>query len=313
MSALLDPNSVSVWPPAGGRIDIDRGEAESPTEAHSLDVGSLVSSVVSTLDVEAEKTAALVVTKQGVGLTEQNIWRHADAHPITLMLMLLDRYGQDYVTWDPEVLKLTLERDGTKVSNDVWNKVLAGRVVLNSPSPWRQWEVFHWVSRALCGQTPNFVYLEEPEIGHMVVGYSIMKAVDPKRPTGIEVDKFVAAAFRHEGIVYAPKPLDFAQREIEDRKVECTNCDALHRDDNDIKCVTCGSSKLVRPDFEFKALRDETADMFEKRRKLPLAQAVEDLPDTGAGNAVYRLLVEWDLANTAQAQLVQQLRMIGGK
>ena len=136
---------------------------------------------------------------------------------------------------------------------------------------------------------------------------------DPKRNTSFETDKFVAAAFKMEGIPFIPAPLDFAQRELEETKIECGHCGAVHRDDHDVRCVTCGKGELRRLPFEFEALKDECAKLFEARHSLPLADAVENLPDTGTGNAVYRLLIEWDLAKTSKAQMVEQLRMIGGR
>lgn len=313
MSVLLDENHVRIWPsPGAGSAVLSGGPDESPPPEEPISIEGLVSRAVESADV-AEKTAALRADARTGIPTPKDIWRHPDAHPIVLILLLLDKYGQEYLDWHPDVLKLTLDRDGIALSNKVWNKIQAGRVVLASPSPWRQWEVFHWVCRALSGETPNFVYFEEPELGHLVTGFKIMKLVDPKRQTSLEVDKFVAAAFKHEGIPFIPAPLDFAQRELEEPKIECLHCGAVHRDDNDVKCVTCGQSKLRKIPFEFEELKAECKRLWDARNKLPLADAVENLPDTGAGNAVYRLLVEWDLARDVKSQMIQQLRMIGGR
>lgn len=316
MSALLDESSMRVWPPGGGSAAALGGPPpEAPPAEEAISVEALVARAVDS--IQEDKTAGLArdgsIDLMGSVPNEKDIWRHPNAHPIVLMLLLLDRYGQDYLDWHPDVLKLTLDRDGIALSNRSWNKILAGRVVLMSPSPWRQWEVFHWVCRALAGESPNFVYLEEPEIGHLVSGYEIMKLVDPKRQTSTEVDKFVATVFKHEGIPFVPAPLDFAQHELEEPKIECNHCGAVHRDDNDVACVTCGESKLRKLPFEFEELKAECRRLFDARSKLPLADAVENLPDTGAGSAVYRLLVEWDLAKTVRAQMIQQLRMIGGR
>lgn len=243
----------------------------------------------------------------------KSIWRHPSANPIVLMLLLLDKYGQEYLEWHPDVLKMTLDRDGIALSNSVWNKILAGRVILMSPSPWRQWEVFHWVCRALAGESPNFVYMEEPQIGHMAAGYAMMKIVDASRDTAWEVDKFVAAVFKNEGISFIPQPLDFAQAELEEKKIECTHCNALHRDDNDTRCITCGSDQLVKVPYEFEQEKTDTRDLWNARKNESLGKAIENLPDTGVGSAVYRLLVEWSYADTVKAQMIQQLRMIGGR
>lgn len=317
MSVLLDGSSVRVWPPGGaGLAAASGGPDEAPPPEEAISVEALVARAVESVD-SAEKISALSgdssIDLTGGVPSMKDIWRHPNAHPIVLILLLLDKYGQEYLEWHPDVLRLTLERDGIALSNKVWNKILAGRVLLTSPSPWRQWEVFHWVCRALNGESPNFVYLEEPELGHLVSGYEIMKLVDPGRPTSTEVDKFVAAVFKHEGIPFAPAPLDFAQRELEEPKIECTHCEAVHRDDNDVKCVTCGEATLRKLPFEFEETKAECRDLWSARSRLPLSDAVENLPDTGAGSAVYRLLVEWDLSKMMKSQMIQQLRKIGGR
>lgn len=311
MSILLDPSHVRVWPPSGGGLSFPAEPGESPPEYTPPTVAGIVDNVMATFG--SDKVSALRKDVRSVAPSLKDIWRHANAHPVALLLLLLDRYGPEFAEWEVETLKLTMERDGLPVSNRVWNKICAGRVVLESPSPWRQWEVFHWVCRGLAGETPNFVYLEEPELGHLVVGYQTMKIFDPKRPTGLEVDKYVAASFKHEGIPFVPDPLDFAQRELEERKLKCQKCGAIHRDDNDVRCISCGSKDLKKEPYEFEALKKQCEELFGARRALPLEKAVDGLPDSGAGSAVYRLLVEWDYADTVQSQLLQQLRMIGGK
>ncbi len=308
---LFEASSVQAWPPSWGHaVSVSETDKEAASEAPELSLKSLVDSVVNSLDYEAEKTAFVADGKNAI--TKQSMWRHHDAHPLVLMLSLSDRYGSDYLTWHPEVLKTTMHRDGIQLSNPVWNKIMAGRVVLNSPSPWRQWEVFHWTCRALNGETPNFIYLEKPDLGQMAIGYDVMHTCDRARRTGTAVDKFVAACLRDDGQVLAPAPLDFATRELEDPKLRCKSCDAIHRDDNDIRCVTCGSTELKRIPFDFAALKAETESLWAVAQKQPLDAALAQLPDTVAGHSVYRLCVAWDTYKTAKANLVRQLRMIGG-
>ncbi len=243
-------------------------------------------------------------------VSRTNIWRHPDAHALVLLVLVLDRYGQDGMEWEPETLRLTLARDGIQLSQSSWTKIMAARVLLHSPSPWRQWNAFHVTCRGLAGLAPNFHYLELPEFGHLMAGVDAMRVLDPSRETADEVDKFVAAALKNDGIPYAPPPLDFAQNELEDPEIECKGCGAVHRDDNDTKCVTCGSALLLRRPFVFGALRDEIRALVEKRRKLPLETALRGLPETPAGNVAGRLLVATDYARRARAALTSQLKVL---
>ncbi len=251
-----------------------------------------------------DKAAAVDVTQ---------LFRTVDAHPLVLMLMVLDRYGPECLSWDPEVLRATLMRENVQVSAPNWTKILGVSVLLMSPSPWRQWQVFHWVARALAGLPPNFTYMEEPEIGHCFVVADVMAICDPERHTTTEVDKFVAAVLRHHGQVFAPESLAFATRELEDPQCECGHCGACFRDDNDVKCVTCTSTELRRVPYPFAALRDECRALWAPRRDLPLEQAVDGLPEVGAGAAVYEMLLQWAHAQTVRKQLLAQLHALAHK
>lgn len=295
---------MRVWPDLeGGKAPEPAEEAAAaPIEYHEHSTASL-----------AERCAS-VATEWGGGdkvassVEPGMLLKDPEAHPLALMLIVLDRYGQDCLEWDPEVLRATMIRDNLQVSGASWDKIKAVIVLLNSPSPWRQWEVFHWMSRALGGKPPNFVYLEQPELGHLFVCADIMAIVDSKRVTAIEVDKFVAAALRHEGHVYAPESLAFAQRELEDPQLSCSACGALFVDNNDLKCISCAESTLSKVPYAYAALRDECAALWKPRRSLPLERAVDGLGETPAGNLVYDLLLHWSYAQNVRKQLVAQLR-----
>lgn len=313
---MLEEASWRSWPPKGGSSATPEPREEGGTESPSISTDTLVDRAVSCAQEWGgldEKTAALATADSTVAITNENIWRHTDAHPFVLYMLLIDRYGEEAASWLPETIRMTLEKDGTALSRSAYTKLLASSVLLASPSPWRQWEVFHWVSRGLAGLQPNIAYLEEPEVGHMFVMADLMHLTDPKRPFGTEVDKFVAAALAHDGIHYAPPPIDFAQHELDNPKIACKSCSTINRDDSDIRCISCGGTQLVRLPAEFAESRDAAKALWAARNKLPVGEAVDGLPDTGAGNAVYRLLVHWDYARRVRAHMVQQLRMVGGR
>ncbi len=310
MDGSFDPSDLRAWPLSGGQLAVAFGEDELPPDVASLDIGSLVSRAVGSLSLE--KTAAIESLPHVEPVSLATIWRHPEAHPAVLLLITLDRYGEGSLEWMPTTLRLTLDRDGSAPSNTNFTKLLAARTLLTTPSPWRQWEVFHWVARGLAGLAPSFSYLEEPELGHLFVMADLMHFADPARKTGIEVDKFVAAVFRTEGVHYAPEPLGFAQREIGQPQIHCRKCSATHRDDHDVKCISCGSPDLARIPSEFEASRSATQKLWDVRKTQPIATSLDNLPDTGVGNAVYRLLVGWGYARHARAQMIQQLRMISG-
>ncbi len=259
-----------------------------------------------------EKTAALRFgTDEPLPVvTMKNIWRHPNAHPFALSLLLLDRYGEQYLEWEPETLRSTMKKDEILISDSVWTKILATRVILVSPSPWRQWEQFHWIVTGLAGKPPSFVYMERPEIGFIMSGIDTMKIVDRPRPFAEDIGKFVATVLRDRGVTYAPPPMQFAQEELDDRHILCGNCGTKEKDDHDIKCVACGSKDLKHLPGVFEDLRDQTKKLFDERKKFALETAVDGLSNDAAGEATYKLLTHNEYKNQVRAQLIEQLRMI---
>lgn len=274
------------------------GSASAPLAA-DIDLAGIVKNAVAA-DVPEEPTTA----------TPQNIWRRADAHPIVLLAMLLDRYGKDCLEWSADTLRESMLRDDIAMSNHTWTKVLAVRPLLTTPTPWRRWDVFHWTALGLSGTAPNFDLLEEPRLGHVVAAVHTMKILDPDREFGDEVEKYVAAALRLEGLYYAPPPLQFARRDLESPMIVCTNCHARHRDDDDVRCISCGKETLKKEPFEFAEIRDATKSLWDKIRPMPLDQGVALLGHDSVGNAVYALAINWDYARDQAKAMRAQLRML---
>lgn len=292
-----------VWPRPGGT----RSEAEKVASAPRP------MTYDTSLPFLVKRAAEFVVGLSGfekVAAAENlNIWRDPEAHPMVLLMMLLDAYGDECMEWDAEVLRVTLFRDGRQPTSSVWTKIQAARVLINSPSPWRQWEVFHWISLALAGEPPNFIYLEQADIGHLGAAVDMMKMIDPDREFSDEIDKFVAATIRHDGFPWAPPPLTFAQKELEEAQLRCLECSAIQRDDDDITCVTCGSTRLEAVPYEFAELRDEVAKFFTDYVDLPLS-AAEELPETAAGISAYALLEKWEYVENVRLRLARQIKAL---
>lgn len=259
-----------------------------------------------------DKTAALRfgTDEKLPAVTAKNIWRHPHAHPLVLTLILLDKYGNDYLDWDADALRTTMFRDGISISNSVWTKIQAARVPLTSPSPWRQWETFHVVCRGLAGLQPNMTYFEKPELGHLVHGVDILKIMDRPREFVTEIDKFIAVSCKDTGTPYAPPPIDFVQDEIDQPEFRCTNCGLKEKDDNDVRCPHCGSEKLKKLRPESADHRDAVKKRYNQLKGLPLEEAGQVLEENEVDMPTARLLMHWEYRNQQRSHLVGQLKTI---
>lgn len=243
-------------------------------------------------------------------VTRGTMWTHEDSSPLALILFLIDTYGTALLEWEAETLYLTVERDFEKPSDAVWTKLLAARAIVHSPSPWNQWEVFHWSSVGLVGEPPNFHFIEKPSLGRILNCVDVMNTLDPDRETQEEVDKYIAATLKSEGIVYAPDIIHFVRDDLEERKLRCGNCESITEDDGDVRCISCGSDELVPIPYEHAAFRDHIHELFEQRRMLPLREAVVGLEGTPAKESTYRLLIHWDELMEERRESILQLRML---
>lgn len=278
-------------------------------EPAKLAAADTLEALVPRLVAAGEKTAAYAGEGRG-DVTKGNIWRHHDAHPLVLLAMVLDRYGDDSLWWEPETVRGSLERDNIALSQSAWTKILAARPLLTSPSPWRQWNAFAVTCRGLAGIAPNFVYFEEPDVGHLMAGVEMMHIVDPSRQLGDEVDAFVAAVLKDDSQPFAPPPLTEAQTLLEGRQIECKNCGAIHFDNNDVTCVTCGGKALAKIPYPFLSLKNAVESLWTQRHTFSFDRATKGLPDDAAGNCARRLFAYNEYARRIAGSLLPQLKMV---
>lgn len=293
-----------VWPPSGGHTLLEDMEkvAEAPPPAADVSLEGMSSRLVSWVrgDIPIKKST----------IQSSKLWRQADAAPAVLLLMFVDRYGQEALEWEAETIRTTLERDGLAPSNSSYHKLMAAITLVMSPSPWRQWDVFHYVCRGLAGEAPNFQFLEEPELGHLLAGYELMQQIDPEREPTVEIDKFVAAAFRSSGVVYLPPPLDFAQKELEGAKLSCKACGAIHRDDNDVRCISCGSIDLHPIPYAYAERRDKLKAFVDRAQNLPLDKVLELEVDEDIKRVAHHLAMHLEYAADVRRETAKQLRSL---
>lgn len=283
------------------------GELEYPEETpRRLTLPDMVKCASALIrDVPLEKIAA------PAGVTLQNIWRHVDAHPYVLVLLLVEKYGVECLTWKPGLLRIRMGRDGLIPSNSGWTKILAGRCVFASDLAWNDWQTFHWVSLGLAGKPPNFGLLEEPEITHIILAAELMRAAFPDKEPHEEIQKYIAAVLRNDSLIYAPYPIEFCQDELDNAQLECSNCGAKQRDDGDRVCVTCHKESLKTVPHPLAKELETVKRLWAEVKDMPLETAVDYLPDdTYEGNSVYRMLTYWDAARDARKALAEQLTLI---
>lgn len=180
--------------------------------------------------------------------TTGSAFQRRDAHPMVLDVLLLDRFGPPWLSWEPETIWAEVESE-FHVTPSVYarNKVNAVKSLHLVRSPWTEWEVFAVVVQALTDNIPDFRTLQKPTPTQIIPAINMIADIN----TGTyseEVGRFVAACFLDEGIFYLPQPVEFAQTYAAMHRYRCTKCGNIDSDDDNEICDSCGapSSALER-------------------------------------------------------------------
>ena len=160
---------------------------------------------------EEEKHAAASPLVYKPNVTVFNFFRHPDAHPLVLDLLLLKKYGPDFLLWETETLERRIPQDfkTSEVSDLNMAKIQACRTLHLVDTFWERWEVFCWVTASLNGLFPDFEHMQVPTIAQAAIAVSTAQKIRDDVEWSGEVKTFLAQVFKFEGIFYPLDPLNF--------------------------------------------------------------------------------------------------------
>jgi hypothetical protein len=154
-------------------------------------------------------------------VTSSNLFRHHDAHPVILDLLLLKKYGPDWLGWEPETLEIFLPEDfHCEVSALNLSKIQACKSLHLVDDYWHRWEVFLWVTMALNGVFPDFKIMQVPTVAQCMVSVSIANQIRADVEWSSEIKAYLSAVHIHDGIFVPQSPLDFVHVDGADYPVD---------------------------------------------------------------------------------------------
>lgn len=138
-----------------------------------------------------------------------------DVCPIVYANEMSQKYGRDWLAWEPETLWETIRKDWSTYPNEeAKNKLMAIKVVMANESFWHEWEVFEKVCSAFNGRIPSFSIMEDLSVAELALGVQLVSKLK-RREFQDEVKAYVASDAFEEGYVLLPEPLDFAQEYLD--------------------------------------------------------------------------------------------------
>ena len=252
-------------------------------------------------------------------------FNYHDAHPITLMMALLEKFGPECFEWEGDTLKreISITFNSPIISEHNWQKIQAVRALTGTVGFWVEWHIFEKMVQALNNNVPRFDISQRCTIAQLMAGVDIANTIR-KEEYGEEIRKYISACAIDQGIEYLPPPLDFAQGVLSEPRYKCKVCGTDALDDLDGRCdFCCGRFQDGRP-FNFKPSEHVPKDAGTKVERyltrdpdpvrkrfveLKLKDRSEmDLSDEVSEDVqTAKLLVAYDYMRMRQKQLVNQL------
>jgi ribosomal protein L37E len=181
-----------------------------------------------------------------VALTRQSTFSSAYVHPLAADRLLEEKYGVEWLLWEPETLWTTITKDfalHAELSRTVRAGLQAVRTLHNTDQFFEEWQVTNWVTQALDGTLPDFDSLQDAEPGQLMHAVYCAKLSRGNMPYADEVQKWMACEFLDAGLLYAPPPLEFIQDEIAMMEAHCRKCGNVEWSEGLTECPNCGAGR----------------------------------------------------------------------
>jgi hypothetical protein len=175
----------------------------------SLDLSDIPAAPAPKMAEIRKEAAAPVRSKQA------DFFSSTYSTPVELDQMLIEKYGIEWLEWEPETLWTTIQMDfATEISRSSREKINAAKLLHLSDSFWKSWDVFEKVVIAFNGLTPLFDRVQEISLGQMLHGV-LQATVIRKEEFQGEVLSYIAARCKEDGLIWLPAPLDVVQETLD--------------------------------------------------------------------------------------------------
>jgi hypothetical protein len=144
-------------------------------------------------------------------VTAKNLWRHPDAHPIALDLLLLKRYGHTWLEWEPETLQVLIPEDFHTPSISDLNlaKLQACKTLHLVDTFWQQWEIFIACLMPFNNEFPDFSVMQVPTVAQVLVACDVAGRIRDDVAWSNEMKEYIKVVYAHDGIFLQLPPADF--------------------------------------------------------------------------------------------------------
>ncbi len=210
--------------------------AEADTSAEDVDAEEVDEAVMTSREEEGitptpEEDQAVADTSADSHklVSSRNVFQHPSSHALVLDLVLLQKYGPEWMTWEPETLRMRIEFDFQQGVSDLnVHKIQAMKTLHFVDTFWTEWEVFCWVAMAINGVPPDFNIMQVPTVAQAMIAVDVANRVRSDVPFSLELNDYLEQVHMFNGILCPIEPLEFVTMDdVEDYPVEPKEIKAL--------------------------------------------------------------------------------------
>lgn len=134
-----------------------------------------------------------------------------EEHPVALLHMATNFWGQDWLDWEPETIIQTADMDGIELDAVMLNKLFAIRVVLKTEEFFEDPRVFEKVCIAFSDRIVDWGLLQEPRIPECAATVAIVNGHIKRGKFSERIAAYVAGIAVKDGYLILPPQLQFAE------------------------------------------------------------------------------------------------------
>jgi len=183
-----------------------------------------ISKHADSISLVADEGESLLGDFESEGLLKKastDLFRAESPHPVSLVRELFDLFGEDWTSWEPEMLwREVLEERGHEPTRTNKDTILAVLSLLVTENFWNEHHLFLWTVEALNGRSPDFGSLPEPRPEELAFAIQVANEVRDNHTVhaadgsplasgvyyGHDVVGAIATILFLHGIVWAPPP-----------------------------------------------------------------------------------------------------------
>lgn len=176
------------------------------------DVEGYVTELTETLSKDHVDDNVVSLEAVPAKITINNVFQHPNSHPLLLDLLLIKKFGTEWIEWDPDAVHIVIKKVfGVVPSSLAIHKICAMKTLHLVDSYWKRWEVFLPVTMSLNSIEPNFEILQVPTICQTAVSVDIASFVRKDVEWSDEIKSFVGVIVKHDHFYQPPEILSFCK------------------------------------------------------------------------------------------------------